>query len=68
MSTCGIVTTVAVLFLVYLLFFRRDYSITKEGFVEYVVYGPPPSWRHHRLWRRKWFRPYAWPPRYTWFY
>jgi hypothetical protein len=69
MTTCALISTFALLVLVCLLFFRRDYSITKEGFIDYIVYGPSP-WAPHRrhLWRRRWFRPYAWPSHAAWFY
>jgi hypothetical protein len=56
-TTCIIVTVFAVLFLVAVIKTDRSATIDKEGFVEYIVYGPP-WW--HRGWRRRWF--YGMPP------
>lgn len=60
MSICVILSVFALGLLLFILFSSRELITGKEGFVEYVVYGPGPwSQRHWRMrpWARhaKWF-------------
>jgi hypothetical protein len=72
MTLCTVLSVIALALLFYVLLFKQEYMISKEGFVEYIVYGPPgPWWRWgpRRPWmHRRWYRPYAWPGRFAYFY
>lgn len=73
MSTaCAIISIIAFMMLLFVLVgVRRELvSDQKEGFVEYIVYGPgwgwrrPWGWRHPWGWRRRW---YVEPPPGAWY-
>jgi hypothetical protein len=71
MTLCLIVLGLSTLLLLYVLFMDRHLLMSKEGFVEYIVYGPGPWWGmgpRRRWWHRRWFHPYMWPGRAAWFY
>ena len=77
MSICVILSVFALGLLLFILFSERELITNKEGFTEYIVYGPPPwwggwwggPWRGGRRpwWRRHW-RTWGWPRREMWFY
>ena len=71
MSTCVILSTLALALILYFLIMNREITVSKEGFVEYIVYGPGPwyGWGPRRPWyHRRWHNPYLWPGRAAWFY
>ena len=71
MSICVILTVFALGMLLYILLSSRQLIASKEGFVEYIVYGPGPYWGfgpRRPWWRRHMrFREYM-PRRAMWFY
>ena len=71
MSTCVLLTVTALALLLYVLFSSREVTDTKEGFVEYVVFGPGPWWGvgpRRPWWRHRFYRPYRWPTRAYYFF
>lgn len=66
MNACTLVTVAATAVLLIVLFSPRYITATKEGFVEYVVYGPG-WWRPYggrRWWARHYYMPYGPGPLY----